>query len=99
MERSYDDVWEDYRRWLADPARSEVPDVHLVAPMLVPLRRIRGEWLYTCKHLRKNGDCGIYEFRPRMCRDFPGESACPFPICSSHGRKNPLARLVAWLRT
>lgn len=26
---------------------------------------------YTCKHLQDDGNCGIYDKRPRMCRDYP----------------------------
>lgn len=26
---------------------------------------------YTCRHLQANGDCGIYETRPQMCREYP----------------------------
>ncbi len=100
LEQSYEEVWKDYDRWRSDPSASAIPDVHLIAPMLIPIKELRGEWLYTCKHLRKTGDCGIYEHRPRMCREFPGEHRpCPFPICSSHGRRNPIARAIAWLRT
>lgn len=97
--KSFEEVWEDYERWKKDPASASIPDVHLIAPMLIPIKKLRSEWLYTCNHLKKNGDCGIYEQRPRMCRDFPGDKPCPFPICSSHGKKNPLARAIAWLRT
>ncbi len=27
--------------------------------------------LYTCRHHLPNGDCGVYEYRPRMCTDYP----------------------------
>lgn len=39
--------------------------------------------LHTCKHLQDNGDCGNYENRPRMCRDFPNGYACEFVRCTS----------------
>ena len=102
MEKSLEEVWDDYERWKLNPESSTIPDVHLIAPMLIPLGpigRAKAEWLYTCKHLRKDGDCGIYENRPRMCRDFPGEKPCPFPICASHGPRNPVKKMIDWIRT
>ncbi len=37
---------------------------------------------YTCKHFDEpSGNCGIYETRPKMCRDFPYGKPCPFPDC------------------
>jgi Fe-S-cluster containining protein len=36
-----------------------------------------GGWVFTCKHFDLvNRDCGIYETRPGMCRDFPYGSRC-----------------------
>lgn len=99
LEKSYEEVQADYARWRKDPGTATIPDIEKIAPMLIPLKHLRNEWLYTCKHLQKNGDCGQYEARPRMCRDFPGDRPCPFPICSTHGRKNPIAKAWAWLRT
>ncbi len=100
LEKSLDEIWEDYRLWQKDPANSQIPDVHLIAPMLIPIKPLKGEWLYTCKHLGADGNCGIYETRPAMCREFPGpDTPCPFPICASHGKKNWVARAIAWIRT
>lgn len=40
-------------------------------------------FVYTCKHHDvKTGNCSIYEHRPRMCRDFPYGSSCPFGTCT-----------------
>lgn len=39
---------------------------------------------YTCKHLEAGGLCGIYEQRPKMCREYPYGGACDH--C---GVKNP----------
>ena len=41
----------------------------------------RGGEYYTCRHLAPNGDCQIYENRPRMCRDFPNGPACSYATC------------------
>jgi len=38
---------------------------------------------YSCKHLKSNGDCGIYKDRPGMCRKYPGDKLCEYPDCES----------------
>jgi len=75
-----------------------LPDVATIATMLVPLGVYRGQELFTCKHLGANGDCGIYEKRPRMCREFPGPEPCPYRNCSSHGPQPWWKRVWNWLR-
>lgn len=38
--------------------------------------------LWTCRHFdQSSGNCGIYDRRPRMCRDFPYGDPCPFADC------------------
>lgn len=37
---------------------------------------------YTCVHLQQNGDCGIYDIRPTMCRDYPYGLPCRYPGCT-----------------
>lgn len=37
---------------------------------------------YTCKHLAANGDCQIYDQRPRMCSAYPYGLECRFPGCA-----------------
>lgn len=37
---------------------------------------------YTCRHLLPNGDCGTYETRPRMCKEFPYGRECEYPGCT-----------------
>lgn len=39
--------------------------------------------VYTCRHLQSNGDCGIYENRPSMCRDYPYGHPCKFENCTA----------------
>lgn len=34
-----------------------------------------GYWGYRCKNQLPNGDCGIYETRPRMCSEYPYQGA------------------------
>ena len=34
----------------------------------------------TCRHLRHDNTCGVYETRPQICRDYglPGEDPCEY---------------------
>lgn len=72
-------------------------DVAIVYPMIIPLGEhmnhpISGKpvsmsgkptHLYTCKNLQSNGDCGIYEARPRLCRDYPyAGDVCGYDGCT-----------------
>jgi len=41
-----------------------------------------GRGWYSCRHLQSNGDCGIYDSRPRMCRDYPYGQACKDVACT-----------------
>ena len=36
---------------------------------------------YTCRHLKKNGDCAIYRDRPYMCRQYPNWHECQYKGC------------------
>lgn len=44
---------------------------------------------YTCKNLTPEGNCAIYEDRPRLCRDFPYKAPCPYPACEWHPELRP----------
>lgn len=48
--------------------------------------------IYTCRHLQPNGDCGVYEHRPRMCREYPYGNTCEWgDACTwTEGRIGPL---------
>lgn len=47
--------------------------------------------IYRCRHLTSEGDCGIYETRPRLCRAYPHEvymrKGCTDPDCAWTERK------------
>ncbi|MBI3558340.1 MAG: YkgJ family cysteine cluster protein [Deltaproteobacteria bacterium] len=85
IEHSEKDLHEDLARWRQDPGTSTIRDVEIIAPMVIPIARSRNglEYVYTCKNLSPGGDCGIYETRPQMCRDFPTEQGCHFRGCKS----------------
>lgn len=57
-------------------------DSATMVDMVIPVRVTAGVQVYDCRHLRANGDCSIYESRPRMCRDYPGSSKCTFDGCT-----------------
>ncbi len=40
---------------------------------------------YTCRHLAENGDCSVYDRRPRMCSEYPYGGRCMFPGCTLEG--------------
>lgn len=42
----------------------------------------RSGYIYTCVHFDdRTGDCGAYDTRPRMCRDYPYGRRCEFGAC------------------
>lgn len=52
--------------------------------------------VYSCIHLKPDGDCGNYEDRPKMCRDYPYEGGCRDPDCTWDGaRADGQLRVVA----
>ncbi len=58
---------------------------HKLAAMLLPIQgpqRGLVNNLYTCRHLRDNGDCGNYHDRPRMCHAHGLEYKCAEPECT-----------------
>ena len=68
-------------------------DAHIVALMVRPLGEFtanpltgtpfnRRKMVYSCVHLGDNGDCGIYDRRPSLCRSFPGDCKCEYPGCT-----------------
>lgn len=80
-----------YRAWRNQiKGAVDVNDIHLLWPMV----RFTGEtrdteiegktetrWLYDCAHQSENGDCGIYEDRPEMCRNYPYRNKCERSEC------------------
>lgn len=54
-----------------------IPLGHFPVGAVLPTGELsRGGHYYTCRHLEANGDCGIYETRPQMCRNYPNGTAC-----------------------
>jgi len=99
LEHPHELVKEEYRRLRAEPGYvSSIPDLETIAEMLQPLGVFRGQELFTCRHLGPAGDCTIYERRPKMCRDFPGPSPCPYRNCASHGPQPAWKRAWNWVR-
>lgn len=70
---------ENNRDWFAKKYNSPLPSqVEIIAQMVISL----GNGYYTCCHLKKNGDCGIYKYRPEMCKAFPYGRTCQIPECT-----------------
>jgi Fe-S-cluster containining protein len=108
IEHSFDALQADYALWQKNPAYAKIPDVEKIAPMVIPIASSRKgeEHVYTCKHLQPNGDCGNYENRPQMCRDFPDQRGCHFWKCESDQSAyfgmplwNRLVTRYKWLRS
>lgn len=74
-----------------------IPDeIHLIAPMvrlvdvleagdtcLMTGKILQAQTIfYTCVHLDENNNCGIYEHRPKMCRDYPYGNECQCIGCT-----------------
>lgn len=64
----------------------------LIVEMVIPLGRFKWnpysgkpyyEWtvLYTCKYHQEDGNCGIYDKRPLMCRRYPNMGVCEYQDC------------------
>jgi len=99
LEHPLELVQEEFARWRTNPEKATlIPDIGTIGAMLVPLGKFRGQELFTCKHLSKEGNCSIYETRPKMCRDFPGPNPCPYRNCASHGRQPKIKQAWNWLR-
>jgi len=69
-------------------------DYEIIARMVIPTEvpdHLKGqedadpEHCFTCRHLRENNDCAIYEQRPRMCREYPYGRQCRYPGCTYTG--------------
>lgn len=72
-------------------------DIHMIAPMVIHLGEVSLDPLdglpfdngkikhnYTCKHFDKETrNCGIYEHRPLMCREYPNGYRCRYKGCTA----------------
>lgn len=61
-----------------DPVVAEKTDEDGTVVAATPLHHY-----YTCVNLGPTGDCGIYERRPRMCREYPYSRPCQYAGCTS----------------
>jgi Fe-S-cluster containining protein len=91
--------------------RSLLEDAAVVVDMVIPIGKHRispssgndmGREIdfYTCWHLSPNGDCRIYERRPRVCSEYPyGNDRCDQPACEwdagkAGGRRSAKLKLI-----
>ena len=80
------------RFMMEDSDCSVLEDGEILRDMLIPLGLSDvdedGDLLdlpvefFTCRHLQQNGDCGIYQTRPQMCRDYPSVVDCEYTNCT-----------------
>jgi Fe-S-cluster containining protein len=79
-------------------------DIHIIYPMLIYIGKMEPSksaklltvindeptHIYTCKHYdRESRKCSIYEFRPRMCQDYPYNRKCNYEACTWETEKSP----------
>ena len=59
------------------------PEFEIIGKMLVPLKatRLKKGNRYTCKHF-KDGNCHIYDRRPKMCSQYPYGHPCGWLACT-----------------
>ena len=99
LEKSYAEVVAEAQKVAQDKNYiSPIPDVKMIHQMLIPLGVFRGQELFTCKNLGKNGDCQTYETRPAMCRNFPGKDPCQYRNCASHGPQPMWKKIFHWFQ-
>lgn len=93
---SPEELRDAYRRWQDDlNDLAPIPiDIHLIYPMVFYLgddapgvehinEPVFSGYRYRCKHWDPaTRDCTIYEIRPQMCRDYPGEAGCNYAACT-----------------
>ena len=97
LEFPLQEVQAEFQQW-QKTGHSKISNIEIISEMLIPLGVFRGQELFTCKHLSKEGNCGIYLSRPQMCRNFPGIKPCPYRNCASHGFQPRWKRIWNWLR-
>lgn len=98
LEHPYELVKLEYEKFLQTGASDQIPDVKMIYEMLIPLGEFKKQELFTCRHLSKEGNCTVYETRPKMCRDFPGPNPCPYRNCASHGPQPKWKQFWNWIR-
>lgn len=82
---TYQELKQAYEAWYKSELKwgsegRELPqDIHLVYPMVIP----RHNQKYDCKNLLENGDCSIYDNRPKVCREYPYENKCKREGCTA----------------
>ena len=77
-------LWEE--AFKEDYGRSCLEDAKLLFVLLEFQYETETGYHYTCRaYDEETGDCTIYEDRPQMCKDFPGNGGCEFPGCGFKG--------------
>lgn len=94
---SPEELKKHYDDWRSQSKETpHVQDIWLIAPMAKYVgflykspngdKLSKGAYYYSCKHLGENGDCTIYEMRPKMCADYPYGDKCEYVDCTLPNR-------------
>lgn len=75
-----------------------IPEIGRIAqlfrPTVVQTMRSGGNLqMFRCKKLSACGDCGIYDKRPKLCRDHGMRAACDIGACQMRVQVNPLVHV------
>lgn len=81
-------TYEELKARHLDPEQPTIEDgdeiVSMLIPIFGPLPEDKVQWpRFTCRHLTEEGNCGNYENRPNMCRNYPYGSACQQAHCTA----------------
>lgn len=81
--------------WYLDLTGDASYDTEAIVEMCVPLPMEDGKLRYSCRHLQSNGDCGIYDRRPEMCRRYPLDGFCSAPGCTLSSVNDPALKFLS----
>ena len=88
---TYEKIQEAYTAWREQRSGATWPnDIWLIAPMIRQNPVEAGhDPTFSCIHLQANGDCGIYNIRPQVCREYPNNRGCCFEGCTWDAQRLP----------
>jgi Fe-S-cluster containining protein len=82
--RTRGESWTEKALQMARNDKVKLPEMEMESGEYIPRGRPfddRMHW-YACRHVQLNGDCGIYDRRPNMCRVYPNGARCSFAECT-----------------
>jgi Fe-S-cluster containining protein len=88
LSESIEEIEKSYKRFTGELKDNGVVfnEIDIVYPMLIPVPPPKGackdHYWYTCKHLKSDNNCGIYNTRPKMCSEYPYGAKCNYKNCT-----------------